>query len=192
MSKYPRIYFDVKLFHIKILRTAREERRLQKDYVDIMLKQWLMERPDLDTSALAVTVRVLNLYKTFLKLASDSLAELDLELWEYDVLSALRRQGAPFELAATELAKETALSAGAMTNRIDKLEEKKLVRREPDPTDRRGVIVALTQKGVGVIDEAIRLRLEAADKGMQGLTKKERTTLASLLRKVVLGIESIP
>jgi DNA-binding MarR family transcriptional regulator len=162
---------------------------MQRDAVDLMLKQWLMERPDLDTSALAVTVRVLKLYTTFLKLATGSLAKLGLELWEYDVLSALRRQGAPFQMAATELARATSLSSGAMTNRIDKLEEKKLVRRKRDPTDRRGVIVVLTARGVRMIDEAIRLRLEAADKGIGGLTGKERATLASLLRKVVLGIE---
>ena len=69
------------------------------------------------------------------------------------------------------------------------LSAKKLVRREPDPTDRRGVIVVLTAKGLRVIDAAIQLRLEAADKGIQGLNKKERATLASLLRKVVLGAE---
>jgi DNA-binding MarR family transcriptional regulator len=162
---------------------------MPKDAVDLMLKQWLMERPDLDTSALAITVRVLMLHKSFLKLATDSLAEIGLELWEYDVLSALRRQGEPFKLAATDLANTTALSAGAMTNRIDKLAEKRLVRRESDPADRRGVIVALTDNGVGVIDEAIQLRLDAADQGIQGLTKKERATLATLLRKVVIGTE---
>lgn len=162
---------------------------MRKDGVDLMLKQWLLERPDLDTSALAVVVRVLMLHKTFLKMATSALSEDGLELWEYDVLSALRRQGAPFELAATDLAKATSLSSGAMTNRIDRLAAKKLVRRDRDPTDRRGVIVVLTGKGVRVIDKAIQLRLEAADKGIQGLSKKERATLASLLRKVVLGTE---
>jgi DNA-binding MarR family transcriptional regulator len=165
---------------------------MRKDGVDLMLKQWLLERPDLDTSALAVIVRVLMLHKTFLKMATSALSEVGLELWEYDVLSALRRQGAPFGLAATELAETTSLSSGAMTNRIDRLAAKKLVRRERDPTDRRGVIVVLTGKGVRVIDKAIQLRLEAADKGIQGLSKKERATLASLLRKVVLGTQPDP
>lgn len=163
---------------------------MPRDPVDIMLSQWSLERPDLDTSALAVVVRVLMLHKTFLKLATRSLSDLDLELWEYDVLSALRRQGAPFELAATDLAKATSLSSGAMTNRIDKLAAKKLVSRKPDPTDRRGVIVALTARGIRVIDKAIRIRLEAANRGIRGLSKKERATLAGLLRKVVLGAET--
>jgi DNA-binding MarR family transcriptional regulator len=155
-----------------------------------MLEQWLLERPDLDASSLAVTVRVLKLHKTFFKLATDSLAELDIELWEYDVLSALRRQGGSFELAASDLARATVLSPGAMTHRINKLAAKKLLRRKPDPTDRRGVIVALTARGVRVIDKAVQLRLEAADKGLGRLSKKERTALAGLLRKLVLGVEA--
>lgn len=163
---------------------------MRKDSVDIMLEQWLLERPDLDVSALAVIVRVLMLHKTFLRLATTSLSDLNLELWEYDVLSALRRQGAPFQLAATDLANTTSISAGAMTNRIDKLATRKLLRRKPDPSDRRGVIVVLTAKGVRVIDRAIQLRLEAADSGIQGLSRQERARLATLLRKVVLGAES--
>ncbi|MDX1404584.1 MAG: MarR family transcriptional regulator [Woeseiaceae bacterium] len=159
---------------------------MQKDSVDLMLSQWQKERPDLDTSALAATVRVLILHKRFLRLATDSLAEIDLELWEYDVLSALRRQGPPFKLSASELAETTALSAGAMTNRIDKLVQKQLVRREADPDDRRGVIVGLTRKGIGVTDKAIQLRLEAANRGVRSLNKKERIHLASLLRRVVI------
>lgn len=162
---------------------------MQKDFVDNMLNQWSLERPDLDTSALRVVVRVLMLSKTFLRQATSALAQLDLELWEYDVLSVLRRQGAPFELAATELAKATSLSSGAMTNRIDRLTTKRLVGRQRDPEDRRGVIVALTKQGVDIIDRAIQLRLEAADKGIHGLSKKERATLAALLRKVALGTD---
>lgn len=165
---------------------------MRKDPVDTMLHQWTLERPELDTSALAVVVRVLMLQKTFLKLATSSLAELDLELWEYDVLSALRRQGKPYELAASELAKETAISTGAMTNRIDKLVSKKLLSREADHEDRRGINIRLTPKGVRVIDKAIQLRLDAANSGIQGLSKKERASLACLLRKVVLRAGPVP
>ncbi len=165
---------------------------MRQDAVDLMLKQWLHERPDLDTSALAVVVRVLMLHKTFLKLATGALSGLGLELWEYDVLSALRRQGDPFGLAATDLAKATSLSAGAMTNRIDKLTLKKLVRRKPDAKDRRGVIVCLTARGVRVIDQAIQHRLDAADKCIQGISAKERSKLAALLRKVVIDTETAP
>jgi DNA-binding MarR family transcriptional regulator len=152
-----------------------------------MLSQWTLERPDLDTSALAVVVRILMLHKTFLRQATSALSALDLELWEYDVLSALRRQGKPYELAATELARETAISSGAMTNRIDRLLAKGLLSREADLEDRRSINVALTTKGIRIIDKAIQFRLEAAKDGIRGLSKKERTQLADLLRKVVLA-----
>lgn len=160
---------------------------MKKDAIDLMLSQWSLERPELDTSALSVVVRVLTLHKVFLRQATNALTALDLELWEYDVLSALRRQGEPYALAATELARATALSSGAMTNRIDKLESKKLVYRRADPDDRRGVIVALAPAGIRLIDKAIQYRLEAANRGVKGLTKKERAKLATLLRKVVLA-----
>ena len=160
---------------------------MQKDPIDIMLNQWTLERPDLDTSALAVVVRILMLHKTFLRQATSALSPLDLELWEYDVLSALRRQGKPYELAATELARETAISTGAMTNRIDRLVARKLLHRRADLEDRRGVNVALTPNGIRMIDKAIQLRLEAANQGISGLGRKERAQLAGLLRKVVLA-----
>ena len=160
---------------------------MKEDSVDIMLNQWSLERPELDTSALSVVVRILMLNKTFSRQATSALTPLNLELWEYDVLSALRRQGDPFELAATELARVTALSTGAMTNRIDKLEARRLVSRRATPGDRRGVKVRLTSSGIRMIDDAIQSRLDAANIGVHGLTKKERVSLASLLRKVVLG-----
>jgi DNA-binding MarR family transcriptional regulator len=160
---------------------------MRTDPIDIMLNQWTLERPDLDTSALAVVVRILLLHKTFLRQATKALLPVDLELWEYDVLSALRRQGKPYELAATELARQTAISTGAMTNRIDRLAERELVSRAADLEDRRSVNVALTSKGVRVIDKAIQLRLDAANHGVRGLSGKERVALAKLLRKVVLA-----
>lgn len=163
---------------------------MTEDSVDIMLNQWSLERPELDTSALSIVVRILTLNKAFLRQATIALKPLSLELWEYDVLSALRRQGAPFELAATELAMAANLSTGAMTNRIDKLQARQLVARRTSPNDRRGVKIRLTASGIGMIDEAIQLRLDAADSGIHGLSRKDRVALAALLRKIVLGSAS--
>ncbi len=161
---------------------------MKKDVVDEILDQWSAERPELDTAGLDVVVRVMTLYRSFQRQASEALAPLGLELFEYDVLSALRRQGAPYALAATALANETGLSTGAMTNRVDKLQARGLVKRRPDKEDRRGVVVSLTAKGVKATDQAIRFRLEAADEALTGLTAAERTRLASLLRKVMLTV----
>lgn len=159
---------------------------MKKDVVDDILEQWSDERPELETESLGVVIRVTSLSRAFLRQATEALAPLDLELFEYDVLSALRRQGRPFALPATGLAIETGLSSGAMTNRIDKLEERGLVSRKPDKSDRRAVIVSLTTAGKRAIDDAIQLRLDAADESLQGLSARERNDLASLLRKVRL------
>ena len=159
---------------------------MKTDAVDDILDQWSDERPELETDSLGVVIRVTSLSRAFLRNATEALAPLDLELFEYDVLSALRRQGRPYALPATGLAKETGLSSGAMTNRIDKLESRGFVARKADTSDRRAVIVSLTAKGRRAIDSAIQLRLNAADDSLQGLSTRERNTLAALLRKVRL------
>jgi len=159
---------------------------MKKDAVDDILEQWSDERPELDTASLGVVIRVTSLNRAFLRQATEALAPLDLELFEYDVLSALRRQGRPYALPATGIARETGLSSGAMTNRIDKLESRGLVIRKGDKGDRRAVIVSLTAAGKRAIDDAIQLRLEAADESLRGLTSRERNELSRLLRKVRL------
>lgn len=161
---------------------------MQKDAVDDILDQWSEERPELDTAALGVIIRVMTLYRSFHREATRALEPLGLELFEYDVLSALRRQGEPFALAATSLARETGLSSGAMTNRIDRLEERGLVQRRSDKADRRSVIVRLTRSGRRTMDEAIQVRLDAAREGLGELSKSDRKRLADLLRTVVLAI----
>ena len=159
---------------------------MKTDAVDDILEQWSEERPELETDSLGVVVRVTSLSRAFLRQATDALAPLDLELFEYDVLSALRRQGRPYALPATGLARETGLSSGAMTNRIDKLEARGFVTRRADKNDRRAVIVSLTSAGRQTIDNAIQLRLDAADESLEGLSARERSDLAALLRKVRL------
>ena len=159
---------------------------MKKDVFDDILGQWSDEKPELDTASLGVVIRVISLSRAFLRQATEALAPLDLELFEYDVLSALRRQGHPYALPATGLARETGLSSGAMTNRIDKLESRGLVVREADESDRRAVIVSLTRSGQRAIDDAIKLRLDAADESLRGLSHRERNELVKLLRKVRL------
>jgi len=160
---------------------------MQKDAIDEILDQWSEERPDLDTASLGVVIRVMTLYRAFSRQATRALERLDLELWEYDVLSALRRQGKPYVLPATRLARETDLSSGAMTNRIDRLEARGLVRRKPDRNDRRGVNVSLTAKGRKLIDKAIQLRLESARRSLKALDAEQQRELADLLRIAVLA-----
>jgi DNA-binding MarR family transcriptional regulator len=160
---------------------------MRKDAIDEILDQWSEERPDLDTASLGVVIRVMTLYRSFSRQAARALEPLDLELWEYDVLSALRRQGEPYALPATRLARETGLSSGAMTNRIDRLESRGLVRRKQDSKDRRGVNVSLTAQGRKLIDRAIQYRLESARDSLKLLGAAQQRELAGLLRMAVLA-----
>lgn len=162
----------------------------KKDAVDEILEQWSDERPELDTASLGVVIRVMSLYREFLRQATLALEEVDLELYEYDVLSALRRQGEPFALPATALARATGMSSGAMTNRVDRLEDRGLVGRRRDEHDRRGVVVSLTSRGRRKIDAAIQLRLDVADESLADISPDERAALADLLRKVCLAAEA--
>ena len=152
--------------------------RTTKDLVERHLEEWTEARPDLDSSP-----------KRFRRETRKSLRPFRLELWEYDVLAALRRQGEPFELPPTKLAKLGMLTTGAMTNRIDRLEERDLVERRPDPEDRRSLYVKMTAKGLNLIDQALAARMESAAKSVSILSGSETATLEALLKKLVLSSE---
>lgn len=165
---------------------------MDKDPVDEMLEQWARERPELDASPLSVAVRLQMLGRRFRQDAVRSLARLDLEIWEYEVLAALRRQGQSRSLPVSRLARITQLSRAAMTHRIDRLEHKGLVERRMSPDDRRSVLVALTNRGKQVIDEALEVRFRTAQSGMSALTDREKQTLARLMRKLILTTPEAP
>ncbi len=157
------------------------------DAVDELLAEWRGERPELDCEALGIVVRVQLLGKLLRRDAEKALRPLQLKLWEYDVLSALRRQGKPFRMSASALAEAAMLTSGAMTTRIDGLEARGWVSRQPDPNDRRGVQVRLTAVGRALIDKAIGARLEAANQQLEQLTRRERHAMAASLRKLLLA-----
>jgi DNA-binding MarR family transcriptional regulator len=161
---------------------------MRKDTVDHTLGQWRRERPDLAFSGLAVALRIDILAKLLRRGTERTLAAHQIKIWEYDVLSALRRQGEPYALPATELANAALLTTGAMTTRIDHLEERRLVQREPDPDDRRGVRISLTKRGVTVIDRAVESRLAAAESAVSCLSPGERSAIERSLRKLLLSL----
>jgi DNA-binding MarR family transcriptional regulator len=162
---------------------------MKQDSVDRLLQQWRAERPELDVSTLGIAIRVEMLAKLMRRETAEGLSLRGLKTWEYDVLSALRRQGEPYKLPMTELARASLLTSGAMTTRIDGLIEQGLVRRDPDPDDRRGVRVSLTKKGLAVVDQAIETRLKAAETAVGFLNRKERLATEAALRKMLLATE---
>lgn len=155
------------------------------DLVDDLQKEWAEQRPDLDCAPLGVVVRVQHLAKLFSENAEQALARFSLKLWEYDVLSALRRQGTPYELPASELARASMLTSGTVTTRIDGLERRKLVKRRRNTNDRRVVQIRLTALGLTTIDAAIAARMASADQQLRALSSRERKSLISTLRKVL-------
>lgn len=155
------------------------------DLVDDLQQEWAEQRPDLDCSSLGVVVRVQLLAKLFGENAEQALVQFRIKLWEYDVLSALRRQGTPYELLSSELARASMLTSGTVTTRIDGLERRKFVKRIWDTNDRRIVRIRLTTLGLTTLDGAIAARIASADQQLRVLSSKERKSLTSTLRKVL-------
>ncbi len=161
----------------------------QRDFVDAILGQWKKERPDLDASPMAVLGRMSRLEAHTGRLIAEELARFDLARGEFDVLATLRRAGAPHRLNPKALSERLMLSSGAMTNRLDQLEKRGLIRRTPDPEDRRGLLIELTAEGKALIDEALGAHLTNEEKILGALNRKERKALAELLRKLLVSFE---
>jgi DNA-binding MarR family transcriptional regulator len=187
-------YLDVKIFYIQrnppMINSMNK--RIGKDLIDELLEDWDYQRPDLDTAPMEIVLRVQNLAKSFNDLASNKLQEFELQWWQYDVLSALRRQGEPYRMAATKLAAAGLLTSGAMTNRIDRLEQAGLVRRVKDDRDRRRVWVQLSDAGLHLVDRASDARFETATASIAGLNDRQRRQLSQLLRLLVLSLDNDP
>jgi len=153
--------------------------------IDEVQNDWSAQRPDLNIEPMGVVLRIQALAKIFGDQTATRLQDFDLQWWQYDALSTLRRQGRPFIMAATELADANMLTSGAMTNRIDRLEEDKLVRRIKDDNDGRRVLVQLTNNGLKLIEAATKARFETATNALESLNTRQRDSLSDLLRLVL-------
>lgn len=153
------------------------------DQIDKILTQWRAEAPDLNLSSLAVIGRILQLARLLEKHRETVLADFDLNLWSFDMLATLRRQGPPYQLKPTELYGLLMLSSGAMTNRIDRLEKAGWVMRLRDPDDRRSVMVQLTNQGMEYVDTVMPILFERENRLLDDLNQAETETLIVLLRK---------
>ena len=162
-----------------------------RDIIDDLQRDWDTERPDLDSEAMGVVLRIQALDKILGDQVAQRLQEFDLHWWQYDVLSTLRRQGKPYRMAATALADAAMLTSGAMTNRIDRLESQGLVRRLQDPHDRRRVLVELTASGAEKVDRATRARFDMAAAALSSLDEKSRRQLGRLLRELLLAQDEV-
>lgn len=159
-----------------------------QDRIDRILAQWREQRPDLDTRAMGVVGRIQRAASA-LRPRLDAVHEASGLVGEsFDVLAALRRSGPPFQLTPTQLYREMMLTSGAMTNRIDRLEQAGLVARAPDPSDRRGTLVRLTAKGKRLIDAATTRHVINEESLLSALTPREAQQLSDLLRKLLVAL----
>ncbi|HEU5152474.1 MAG TPA: MarR family transcriptional regulator [Iamia sp.] len=158
-----------------------------QDAVDRISEQWATVRPDVDSSPLAVIGRVSRLSRLIDRRLAESFARFDLEAWMYDVLATLRRGGEPYELTAGDLVAQAMVTTGAITNRIDKLEQRGLVERVA-ATDRRKVIVRLTPAGLALVDEVVAPHMAVEEEILAALSPRQRDDLARLLRTTLLHL----
>src|SRR3954447_14981532 len=157
----------------------------EPDEVDELVRAWRRERTDLDLAPVEVFSRVSRLSRLLDRARRDAFTAHEIEPWEFDVLAALRRAGKPYRLSPGQLLRETMVTSGTMTNRVDRLAERGLVERSPDPRDRRGVLVGLTAVGKRAVDGAFESLLGSERELLAELSAAERRDLAELLKRLM-------
>ena len=162
---------------------------MERDHVDLILEQWSGQRPDLDPSPMGVIARLFRLTRVLERKIDEVFSEFGLIQSGFTVLAALRRAGPPHQLSPSKLHDSLLVSSGAMTNRIDRLEARGLVERVTHPNDRRSVLVALTDEGRTLVDEAVEAVITAEVIMLRTLTSDEQITLTALLRKLSIQHE---
>lgn len=159
------------------------------DHIDFIVGQWQEERPDLESQPIALIGRTKRLYTHLRNQIEGKHKEFGLAWGEFDVLATLLRSGTPYCLTPTALFRSAMLTSGAMTNRLNKLEERKLIERLPDPEDRRSLLVKLTDEGFSLISEAMTQHVDLEKELIAVLNQQERDTLDAIFKKWLAAFE---
>jgi len=163
-----------------------------EDAVDLILAQWARERPDLDCTPMGIIGRISQLQREVYLAQRATFARHGLDAPSFDVLAALRRAGPPYQLTPTALMRTALVTSGAITQRLDRLEEKGLITRERSDVDGRAVVVTLTEAGRAALDSALPDHLETERALLAGLSEREREQLATLLRRFLVALGRFP
>ncbi|KMV29790.1 hypothetical protein AB733_15940 [Photobacterium swingsii] len=155
----------------------------QPDHIDQISQQWKKNNPELDHSLVEIIGRFSRLNKHLESQRSTVYSALDINAGEFDVLATLYRNGAPYQLMPSDLIKQTLLTSGAMTNRLDKLEKKGLILRTNSDEDRRCVVVGLTDVGLKLIQKGATLYFDKVSTLYEPLTNEDQIQLNALLKK---------
>jgi DNA-binding MarR family transcriptional regulator len=159
----------------------------EPDAVDRITDQWHTVRPDVDVAPMAVIGRLSRLSRLVDRRLAENFAAHGIESWMYDVLATLRRTGPPYELTAGELVRQSMVTTGAITNRIDRLEERGLVERAATD-DRRKVLVRLTRRGVDLVDDVVEGHMATEREILGPLPKRRQEELVSMLRTLLVAL----
>jgi DNA-binding MarR family transcriptional regulator len=159
------------------------------DEIERSIARWRAQRPALDTVPLALSARVIRSARLLEIGRREALAARDLEVWEFDVLAALRASGSDQQLSPSALMAATQVASGTVTNRIDRLLQRGFVSREPDPDDRRSTLVRLTVAGRRRIDAAAAELASAERLTWEALPARKRDQLSALLREFLHQVE---
>ena len=165
---------------------------MTEDAVDRILAQWARERPDLDFSPVGVIGRLTQLHREVHLAQRATFARHGLDAPSFDVLAALRRAGPPYQLTPTGLMRTALVTSGAITQRLDRLEERGLITRERSAEDGRAVVVSLTAAGSAALDAALPDHLATERTLLEGMSEEDRDRLAELLRRFLVGLGRTP
>ncbi|WP_284760309.1 MarR family transcriptional regulator [Agrobacterium sp. fls2-241-TYG-188a] len=159
------------------------------DHVDKILAQWGRERPELNVEPMGIIGRLHRLTTHLGREIEAVLMQHGLSISAFDVMATLRRAGAPYQLSPGELLAMTMVSSGTMTNRIDQLEKAGLVERINNPQDRRSVLIALTDKGFAIVDEAVTAHVARQNELLAGVSEADRREFDRLLKVFLSDFE---
>lgn len=160
-----------------------------RDIVDRHMTDWEREFPSMDVATEGLVERIQKLARYLERSMGETAREFGLTMQDWELLGALRRVGPPYRLSPSRLADDLMLSSGAMTARLDRLERAGLVRRRPDPGDRRAVRVELTERGRDTWGAAVDVQAEKERRVASALSEREKDALNSLLRELMCSFE---
>jgi DNA-binding MarR family transcriptional regulator len=183
-------YLDVKRNLMNTSPVSRQRKSGERDHVDSFLEEISADlQSDLDLAVEGIVDRIGGINRRIKRMHDETLDQLDLNLSDWHVLTALRWAGKPYRRKAGELARRVDLTSGAMTSRLDALEKQGLVRRLRDPADRRSVVVELTDKGRRTHEQAMGVQAQKEALIAEALTEREKQQLNALLRRVMITLE---
>ena len=165
---------------------------MPEDALDRILNQWSDVAPEVDVSPMAVIGRISRLSRLIDRQLAENFSQHGIESWMYDVLATLRRSGDPFELSPGDLVRQTMVTTGAITNRVDRLVERGYVERSHSAVDRRRVVVRLTSDGRALVDAVSPDHFAFEDQLLAPLSASDRKALAATLRTLLIDLGDTP